>query len=259
VDALKNYNTHSIVLQVPISQITTPGNPSIGIYASASRAERTILQKDGTKKSEGDWVQVSRLGEPLINEVIIPLGQKDFWNRSEPEDDSQFAGFYNAPELAGLENLLYGAPPSPGHAGGVLKPIATTGRTDLEAILLTGVMGVNFTGPTKADLLRLNTNIKPGVNGACPGGTPSSAPPDRLGALAADVCGFPNGRRLADDVIDIELRAVAQGYGSFLNGAFGLPNLSPNNIVGDGVDANDVAFSNTFPYVAAPHQGYEVP
>jgi len=259
VDALKNYNTHSIVLQVPISQITTPGNPSIGIYASASRAERTILQKDGTKRSEGDWVQVSRLGEPLINEVIIPLGQKDFWNRSEPEDDSQFAGFYNSPELAGLENLLYGAPPAPGHPGGVLKPIATTGRTDLEAILLTGVMGVNFTGPTKADLLRVNTNIKPGVNGACPGGTPSSAQPDRLGALAADVCGFPNGRRLADDVVDIELRAVAQGYGSFLNGAFGLPNLSPNNIVGDGVDANDVAFSNTFPYVATPHQGYEVP
>jgi hypothetical protein len=80
-----------------------------------------------------------------------------------------------------------------------------------------------------------------------------------MAVLAADLCGFPNGRRLGDDVVDIELRAIAQGYGSFLNGAFGLPNLSPNNLVGDGVDANDAAFSNTFPYVASPHQGYEVP
>jgi Domain of unknown function (DUF4331) len=266
-DALKNYNTHSIVLQVPISQVLDSGpkaNSSIGIYASASRAERTILKKDGTKKSEGKWVQVSRLGNPLINEVVIPLGQKDFWNGSEPEDDAQFASLYNSPELAGLENLLYGAlpsggGPSNGHANGALKAIDTTGRADLEAILLTGVTGLNFTGPTKSDLLRLNTNIKPGVNGACPGGTASSAQPNRLAVLAADLCGFPNGRRLADDVVDIELEAVAQGYGSFLNGAFGLPNKSPNNQVGDGVDANDVAFSNAFPYVAAPHQGYEVP
>ena len=119
--------------------------------------------------------------------------------------------------------------------------------------------GLNFTGSTPADLLRLNTAIKPGANGACPGGTASPAAPDRMGVLAADLCGFPNGRRLGDDVVDIELRAIAQGYGTFLNGAFGLPNLTPNNLVGDGVDANDVSFSGTFPYVANPHQGYEVP
>jgi len=80
-----------------------------------------------------------------------------------------------------------------------------------------------------------------------------------MGVLAGDLCGYPNGRRLGDDVVDIDLRAIAQGYGSFLNGAFGLPNLSPNNLVGDGVDANDVPFSGAFPYVANPHQGYEVP
>ncbi len=258
VDALTNYNTHSIVLQVPISQVTTPGNANIGIYASASRAERTILRKDGTKKSEGDDVQVSRLGNPLINEVIIPLGQKDFWNREEPEDDSQFEARYSTPELAHLVNVLYGAPPF-GHPGGALMQVDETGRADLDAILLTGVMGLNFTGPTQSDLLRLNTALKPGVNGACPGGTASPAAPDRLAVLNADLCGFPNGRRLADDIVDIELRAVAQGYGTFLNTNFGLPNKSPNNLVGDGVDANDVSFSNTFPYVAAPHQGYEVP
>ena len=84
--------------------------------------------------------------------------------------------------------------------------------------------GLNFTGNTDADLLRLNTAIKPGANGACPGGTASAAAPDRLAVLAADLCGFPNGRRLGDDVIDIELRAIAQGYGTFLNAAFGLPN-----------------------------------
>jgi hypothetical protein len=257
VDALKNYNTHSIVLQVPISQVVA-SNPAIGIYASASRSERTILKKDGTTKHEGDFVQVSRLGNQLINEVLIPLGQKDYWNRSEPEDDSQFDQFYASSELAGLENLLYGAPPL-GHPGGALQPIDTTGRSDLEAILLTGVTGLNFTGPTKSDLLRLNTAIKPGINGACPGGTASAAAPDRMAVLNADLCGFPNGRRLGDDVVDIELRAIGQGYGTFLNGAFGLPNKSPNNLVGDGVDANDVSFSNTFPYVAAPHQGYEVP
>ena len=258
VDALTNYNTHSIVLQVPISLVTTPGNANIGIYASASRAERTILRKDGTKKSEGDDVQVSRLGNPLINEVIIPLGQKDFWNREEPEDDAQFEARYSTPELAHLVNVLYGAPPF-GHPGGALMQVDETGRADLDAILLTGVMGLNFTGPTQSDLLRLNTALKPGVNGACPGGTASPAAPNRLAVLDADLCGFPNGRRLADDIVDIELRAVAQGYGTFLNTNFGLPNKSPNNLVGDGVDANDVSFSNTFPYVAAPHQGYEVP
>ena len=258
VDALANYNTHSIVMQVAISQITAFSKPTIGIYATASRQKETVLQDNGTKDTHGPWVQVSRLGNPLINEVLIPLGKKDYWNREDPWNDSQFEQYYTSPELAGIENLLYGAPPG-GHPGGALAPIATTGRTDLKAILLTGVPGLNFTGPTDADLLRLNTSITPGPNGACPGGTPSTVAPLRMGVLDGDLCGYPNGRRLGDDVIDIDLRAVGQGYGSFLNGALGLPNLSPNNLVGDGVDANDVPFSSTFPYVADPHQGYQVP
>ena len=257
-DALKNYNTHSIVLQVPITSVVQDPNTTIGIYATSSRQKDTVLQNDGTKDGHGPWVQVSRLGNPLINEVLIPLGDKDYWNREDPWNDSQFAHYYLNPELAGIENLLYGAPPS-GHTGGALAPIATTDRSDLALILLTGVPGLNYTGPTQSDLLRLNTAIKPGANGACPGGVASNSAPDRMGVLAGDLCGYPNGRRLGDDVIDIDLRAVGQGYGSFLNGAFGLPNLSPNNLVGDGVDQNDVPFQSTFPYVADPHEGYQVP
>jgi len=258
VDAIKNYNTHSIEIQVPTSQLVSFSNPTIGIYATASRQKVRILDQNGTTKGRGPWVQVSRLGNPLINEVVIPLGQKDYWNRQDPANDSQFAPFYTSPEVSRLENALYGTLPQ-GHAGGALQAIDETGRSDLVSILLTGVHGLNETGSTKSDLLRLNTAITPGINGACPGGTASAAQPDRLGVLDADLCGYPNGRRLGDDVIDIDLRVFAQGYGSFLNAAFGLPNKTPNNLLGDGVNSNDVAFSSTFPYVAAPHQGYEVP
>jgi hypothetical protein len=257
-DALTNYNTHSIVIQVPISQLVKIPSTTIGIYASASRQKETVLRKDGSRDGHGPWVQVSRLGEPLVNEVLIPLGSKDRWNRTDPADDSQFESRYTSPEVAHLENILYGGLPQ-GHSGGALMPIAESGRSDLSLILLKGVPGLNGTGTHESDLLRLNTALKPGASGACPGGTASSAAPDRLGVLDADLCGFPNGRRLGDDIVDVELRAVAQGYGSFLNSKFGLPNLSPNNLVGDGVDSNDVPFGSSFPYVAAPHQGYEVP
>ena len=141
-------------------------------------------------------------------------------------------------------------------------PIDTTGRGDLSLILLQGVPTLNFTGPKKADLLRLNTAVTPTPTGACfhPSlGKPASAPPSRLGALDGDLCGFPNGRRLADDIVDIDLRAFAQGYGPFLNAAFGLPNKSPNNQLGDGVDTNDKPFLDHFPYVATPSAGYDVP
>ena len=252
-DAVARYNTHSIAIQVPLAQIVRPGHPSIGIYASASRREVRILRRDGSADNNGPFVQVSRLGEPLINEVVIPLGQKDAWNRSDPEDDGQFEALYMNPEVSRLENLLYSS---------ALIPIDVTGRDDLVAILLTGVPGLNFTGNRSADLLRLNTAIVPNVNGACyhPSlGLPASTPPSRLGVLEGDLCGFPNGRRLTDDIVDVDLRAFAQGYGTFLNGLLGLPNKSPNNMLGDGVDANDKPFLAHFPYVATAHQGYEVP
>jgi hypothetical protein len=241
VDAVARYNTHTIAIQVPTEQLTLPGRPTIGVYASSSRQRVRILKSDGTASHQDGWVQVSRLGEPLINEVVIPLADKDLWNRVDPEDDAQFVKYYRNPEIARLENALYGS---------ALQPVDESGRDDLVAILLTGVDGLNLTGSTKSDLLRLNTSIAPSAD---------VGEGNRLGVLAGDLAGFPNGRRLEDDVVDIELRAIAQGYGPFLNDLLGLPNKSPNNALGDGVDANDKPFLKAFPYVADPHQGYEVP
>src|SRR5215470_6594437 len=165
-DAVARYNTHSIAIQVPIAQLVQAPRTNIGIYASASRQQVRILRNDGGSDDGGPFVQVSRLGEPLINEVVIPLGLKDRWNRTDPEDDGQFERLYTAPEVSRLENLLYGS---------ALLPITVTGRADLVAILLTGVPNLNFTGPARADLLRLNTAIAP---------TASAGAGNRLGVLA---------------------------------------------------------------------------
>jgi hypothetical protein len=246
VDGVGGYNTHAIAIQVPISQLKGPkGQMVIGVYASASRQKTSVLRDDGTISTSGSWVQVSRLGNPLINEVIIPLGKKDYWNRTDPKDDSQFVNFYRKPELAALVNLLYP----------VLPDARTTGRDDLVAILRTGLTlpdgtNLNFTGPRQADLLRLNMGIAP---------TADVGEGDPLGVLNGDLAGFPNGRRVEDDVTDIELRAVADGYGTLVNSLFGglTPNNTPNNQVGDGVNVNDLPFLNEFPYQGTPHQGYE--
>lgn len=247
VDGVGGYNTHSIAIQVPIDQLTVnrtrPKDPAakdatIGIYASASRPSVRVISRNGTQRQTGNMVQVSRLANPLINEVVIPIGRKDYWNSQYPANDSQFASYYLKPELAGLINTLYPA----------LPDTRTENRSDLVAILLTGVPGLNNTGDTQADLLRLNTAIKP---------TAAVGKGNVMGVLAGDLAGFPNGRRLEDDVTDIELRAIADGYGKFLNTNFGLPNQSPNNLVGDGVNANDLPLLTSFPYVGTPHQGYE--
>jgi hypothetical protein len=234
VDDVEGYNVHSIVLQVPISQLVD-STSTIGIYASADRPKLRILRADGRQRNVGPFVQVSRLGNPLINEVLIPLGEKDYWNREDPRDDSQFAGHYLNPELAALIHVLYPSLPAP----------PASGRNDLVSVLLTGVPSLNFTGPRPSDELRLNTSIPPSPN------------PDRLGVLNGDFAGFPNGRRLGDDVVDIELRAIACGYGPILHAALGLCDLQPNDQLGDGVDGNDGSFLSTFPYVAPPHQGYD--
>jgi hypothetical protein len=253
VDGVGGFNTHAIALQVPIASLTrdgkmhAAGDPEavIGVYATASRQQTRILQRGGQRRVAGNWIQVSRLGNPLINEVVIPLGMKDMWNAGDPKDDSQFAARYTTPEVTALENLLYP----------VLDNAPETGRGDIATILLTGVPTLNFTGTTQADLLRLNTGIAP----TGPVGTGN-----RLGLLAGEFAGFPNGRRLEDDVTDIELRALACGYGPIVGPiieSFGFcagnANRTPNNLLGDGVDANDRPLHVNFPYVGEPHQGYE--
>jgi hypothetical protein len=250
VDGVSGYNTHTIAIQVPIRQLTRnhamptaadDPNAVIGVYASASRRHIRILQANGAHKQVSSWRQVSRLGEPLVNEVIIPLGQKDRWNATEPEDDSQFANRYLKPEIVGIANSLYDA----------LDDAPTTNRGDLMAVLLTGVPGLNFTGPKKADLLRLNVAIPP------------ASSPSRLGVLDGDFAGFPNGRRLTDDVVDIELRALECSYGAAAGivEGFGFcdgnAHRTPNNLITDGVDENERSFSPQFPYVATPFSGYE--
>ena len=239
-DGVARFNTHTIAMQIPKAQLVGSGNGIIGIYASASRPQVRVLSKDGSFDDSGAFIQVSRLGQPLINEVVIPLGQKDRWNRSDPADDGQFLGRYLKPEVTHLENFLYPA----------LDDAKEIDRTDLVAVLLTGVPGLNFAGPKPADLLRLNTAIAP---------TAAAGNGDRLAVLNGDFAGYPNGRRLEDDIVDIDLRAFAEGYGATLNSALGLPNRSPNNLLGDGVDTNDKPFLTAFPYLASPHQGYEEP
>ena len=206
----------------------------------------------------GPWQQVSRLGNPLINEVVIPTTRKDYWNSRKPNKDAQFAKYYLAPEVTAVANVLYDALDTPN----------TSNRGDLVAILLTGLNipnsatvpgGLQFTrtGSTQADMLRVNTGIKPNAAGACVFGVTGGGMPSRLGAIDGDLCGFPNGRRLLDDVTDIELRALIEGYGPTLNAVLGVRNLTPNNLIGDGVDANDRPFLSTFPFIGTPHQGYE--
>jgi hypothetical protein len=267
VDGVGGFNTNSIAIDVPLSHLTKdhhqptgPNDPDavLGIWATASRQMTRTLNANGTMTSSGPWVQVSRLGNPLINEVIIPRGKKDYWNRQTPNNDSQFAKYYKAPELTAVANVLYDALDTP----------ATTNRNDLVAILLTGLDipssavvpgGLHFTrtGSTQADELRVNTGIKPNAAGACVFGVTGGGTPSRLGAIDGDLCGFPNGRRLGDDVTDIEVRALLEGYGPTLNAVLGVPNRSPNNLIGDGVDANDVPFLPAFPFIGTPHQGYE--
>jgi Domain of unknown function (DUF4331) len=258
VDGVSGFNVNTIALQIPITQLTRDGQlhaasdpaATIGVYANAERQLVTTRLSDGSTETLGPFVQVSRLAEPLVNEVVIPIPRKDKWNASDPANDSQFASRYLNPEVTALENALYP----------VLDNAPETNRQDLAAILLTGVPGLNFTGPTQADLIRLNTGIAP------------SAPVgqgNRLAALAGDLAGFPNGRRLEDDVVDIELRAFGCGYGTVLppllqpavaavvvQACGGNPNRSPNNQLGDGVNGNDRPFRVTFPYVGEPHVGY---
>jgi hypothetical protein len=237
-DDVAGYNTHSFVLQIPESEVTRNGrsvsgmdanNAAVGVWTTTERKTMKVSSsRKGRKRYRDSWRQVSRLGNPLINEVVIPIGKKDKFNRTSPADDlKNFGAFALAPEPAKLLNALFGL------------GVKETDRTDIVQALLTGIPGLTQIGnnPAPADTLKVNL------------GVPPSASPNRFGVLANDIAGFPNGRRLADDVVDIELRVIA--------GALLTPEQGGKQIpLGDGVDVNDKPFRSTFPYVALPDSAF---
>ena len=257
VNGTNELNVHSIALQVPIATLTGSSSRDesdpravIGVWTSASRRQVRIWDADqGTSTGSGPFRQVSRLGNPLVNEVLIPLGKKNFWNTQPPNYDETFASYITRPELAGLLPGLY-----PGvfpHLAG----LATSGkpRADLEAILLTGIPAglikgfQNHTGPVLADMLRLNTAIKP------------ASKPNILGVLGGDLAGFPNGRRVFDDVVTIELRAIAGLTYPLVSPAY-KPDAAAG-VITDGLTPQDVKrpYLSTFPYLGVPYGGYHTP
>ncbi|MFN6964745.1 MAG: DUF4331 domain-containing protein [Pyrinomonadaceae bacterium] len=250
IDQTKNYNVSEIAIEVPIQELTRsgaiPSGPTapdavIGVWATASRRTTRVITPSGNRNNEGGFVQVSRLGNPLVNEVVIPLGLKDAFNSLSPAVDGTIPQVVQAildPELARLLRAVYGIniPPPP--------------RNDLVSIFATGIPVNSVTGPnyttflsdgTAHEYIRLNVAIPITPIGSI----------NRLGLLGGDVAGFPNGRRPHDDVTDIALRAVAGGT-PFTPAT----NVAPNNTLGDGVSFNpEGPLLTRFPYLLPPNQG----
>lgn len=251
-NAVQSYNVHTIAIQVPITDVARggrrPTDPMsagavIGVWATASRRKGRVYDtKLGKYVDNGPWVQVSRLGNPLFNEVIVPMAEKDRWNAAGPDNDVRYEKYVNKPELAGLLPVLY---------PGVFPNLAayTKARADLHAILLTGIpSGVvpgfqNFTGPIPSDMLRLNVAIPP------------SESPNSLGLVGGDPAGFPNGRRIEDDVVTIELRAVAGLTLPLVD-----PSFTPDgaaSAVEDGTTDTNAPLLDGFPFLGLPGGGYQ--
>jgi Domain of unknown function (DUF4331) len=269
LNSTAGYNVHTTAIQVPISKLapacpagTASSDPKcvIGVWTTAERPSviTRAFSASGAVSSTGSGtpIQVSRLGNPLVNEVVLPLALKDAFNTISPATDAPLFGATSGP-LAGAGAILRTSILTPELANliPVLYPAVSqkvpTPRTDLLTVFLTGVPGVTRqvnSATTPSEQLRLNIAIAP-TAGVCAG--------NRMGVMAGDLAGFPNGRRLEDDVTDIAIRAVAGGYGPVLGAApFNLPNFSPNNALGDGVDKDDVACLASFPYAGTPHAGY---
>ncbi len=263
VNSTQGVNVHSIALQVPKSDLTKNGSSVtgassassvIGVWTTAARQKARVLRaSQGTDVESGPWVQVSRLGNPLVNEVVVPMSKKDYWNAQPPADDKQFAAAVANPELAQLLPALY---------PGVFPNLAAYNsrsphRADLLAIFLTGIpAGVvtgfqNSMGTTEADLLRLNTAIPPTTTGI-----------SNLGLIGNDPAGYPNGRRVFDDVVTIELRAVAGATLPLVDKSF-TPDAAAGAI-SDGLTSGPTdltalgkeAYLPSFPYLGLPHSGF---
>ncbi len=268
ISTTDGFNVNSIAIEVPIQELTRDGqipanslsaNAVVGVYATASRQSTRVIAADGTRSNSGSFIQVSRLGNPLINELVIPLGLKDAFNSIRPNVDGTIPAVVNAvldPELA---KLLV--------AVGIVPSVPSAPRNDVAQITVLGIPVNSVTGPTYTtviqgndgvphEMMRLNMGIAP-----TPFGSPSFS---RLGILGGDVAGYPNGRRVGDDVTDISLRVVAGGTPFTPS-----HNVPPNNTLGDGVTGNDMSINpitgnpmaggtdylQRFPYLAPPHQG----
>ncbi len=267
VDATKGFNVTSLALELPITALTSDGlapalggnlggaNAVLGVWTTCSRPKHHVLRANANPRDSGPFVQVSRLGLPLINEVVVPLGFKDQFNRTAPKDDlANIAGFVTDPELSRLLHALYAIPTPSVPRGDMVSlisflPTILTSRADLQP----------------ADVLRLNVAIDQdaaNLNTA-----------NHLGVIGGSLGGFPNGRRIGDDVVDIEERVVGAGILSaeacVVNAAnpdgcrdaaaaavatFGA--AFPGNALNDGVQENDVPYLGAFPYMGTPHEGF---
>jgi len=241
VNGVAGFNTHTIGMQIPLAAVTKNGqfptstsdpNSIIGVWADTWVPQSRVYQTSGAKPAvSGPYVQVSRLGFPLINEVVIPYGMKDHWNATAPKDDAQFMGYYQDPELARIINGLY--------------PIVTIPPAPRADML---VLGLGVDGLTRrpnevfSDELRMNLAVPP---------TPifPTDQTSRMGVLGGDNGGFPNGRRPWDDIVDIDIQVVV----GVLQPAF---NIAPNNELGDSVDGPDKPFLVGFPYLRSPSSSY---
>jgi hypothetical protein len=253
VNATAHVNVHCIAIQVPINKLTRDGSvPTnaadsravIGVWTSAGRQAVSV----GGNLAVGPFIQVSRLGNPLVNEAVIAMGDKDLWNTRPPSGDRQFNHYVQFPEVAKLLPVLY---PGVFPNLAALNSSTNNSRDDLVAILHTGIpAGIipgfqNFTGKTIADMLRLNMAIPP------------AGSPNVLGILGGDLAGFPNGRRPKDDVVTVELRALAGATYPLVN-----PSYTPDtaaSAIGSGLSPDPAAYTSTFPYLGTPLDGYSVP
>jgi hypothetical protein len=250
-DSLLYANTTSLEIEVPASCLAPGSDKVIGAWTTASLRQARLINPDprdrdsdrnDASKIGGAWAQVSRLGMPLVNEVIIGLKDKDRFNSSNPITDGQFATYVTNPTLPALVEALFAS-------AGVKAP-TNFPRTDLVTAFLTGIPGLNRPATvTAAEMLRLNTSTLPTLKGA----------QNRLGVIGGDNAGFPNGRRPGDDVVDVELR-VAMGLLCTLNNptAFGCtPANAPSGAIRftDGAYLDDSATDATFPYLKTPVPG----
>ena len=246
-DTLAGYNVNTLALQVPFKDVALRGdakrNPVIGVWTTTDRNRYRVTGQTNPKLGN-DRVQVSRLGNPLVNEVVVPAGLKDAFNSISPDKDAGIPAVVNRvtnPELPKLIEGIYGV------------PAPKTPRNDLVEIFLTGIT-TKAGGPIKADLNSQLNNKDVNANRFRPSemlrlnlGVPVTAQPNRLGVLGGDLQGFPNGRRLTDDAVDISVQAV--------EGAAQTGKLVDALAAGDKVDSNDNPFGDVFPYLALPNQG----